>query len=111
MFLAEAIHSQHDKFLTLCIRHRVKKLYAFGSVITTRFDIVNSDIDLLVEIKENDPIVKGDLLLDFYAELQLFFDRRVDLLTDQPIQNEYLKESVDQSKVLIYDGEREEVLI
>jgi predicted nucleotidyltransferase len=68
MFLAEVIHSQYDNFLTLCIRHMVKKLYAFGSVITSRFDYIHSDIDLLVEIKEKDPILKGDLLLDFYCE-------------------------------------------
>lgn len=105
LFLAEAIHSQHDNFLTLCIRHKVKKLYAFGSVITTRFDYIHSDI--LVEITKKDPILKGDLLL----ELQLFFERKVDLLTDQPIKNKYLKASVDNSKVLIYDGDREEVLL
>jgi len=33
----------------LCIQNRVKSLYAFGSVITSRFDN-DSDVDLIVDI-------------------------------------------------------------
>jgi predicted nucleotidyltransferase len=37
----------------LCESHRVKNLYAFGSVLTSNFNS-NSDIDLLVDFKDLD---------------------------------------------------------
>lgn len=79
--------------------------------MTDEFDPAASDIDLLVEIDENDPVSKGDLLLDFLECAEKFFGRHVDLLTDQPITNPFLKQSVTQTKVLIYDRERQEVFV
>jgi predicted nucleotidyltransferase len=39
----------------LCESHRVKNLYAFGSVLTSNFNSnSNSDIDLLVDFKDLD---------------------------------------------------------
>jgi len=105
------IKEKYNRFLSLCKAHRVKKLYAFGSAVSGGFDPDKSDIDLLVEIEEKDPVEKGDLLLHFFTEIEKLFNRRVDLLTDQPIENPYLKSSVEKNKVLIYDGEREKVLV
>lgn len=111
MFLTESIYAQKNNFIDLCRAYKVRKLYAFGSVLTERFDDKSSDIDLLVEINEKDPIKKGGLLLDFFEAMQKFFNRKVDLLTDQPIRNPFLRSEVDKNKVLIYDGERKEILI
>jgi len=111
MYLADSLHSRRNTFLDLCKFHKVERLYAFGSVLTDRFDTKKSDIDLLVEINEQDPVEKGSLLLAFFEAIQIFFNRRVDLLTDQPIKNPFLKSEVDKNKVLIYDGKSEEILI
>ena len=105
MVISELIRSRYENFLTLCRNHKVKKLYAFGSSVSGQFNPEKSDIDLIVEIDENDPIEKGDILLHFFSELEKLFNRKVDLLTDQPIENPYLKTSVEKSKVLIYAGE------
>ena len=43
----------------LCKQNRVKSLYVFGSVLTDKFND-KSDIDLLVEIDSNDPLVYAD---------------------------------------------------
>ena len=37
----------------LCANHKVRSLYAFGSVLTPNFN-TNSDIDLIVDFKEID---------------------------------------------------------
>ena len=111
MFLFDYINQNSTEFAKLCENHQVKKLYAFGSSVTDEFDPAASDIDLLVEIDENDPVSKGDLLLDFLECAEEFFGRHVDLLTDQPITNPFLKQSVAQTKVLIYDRERQEVFV
>ena len=69
MNLKETIKNKMDDFLTLCKYHNVKNLYAFGSSITDRFDENLSDIDLLIEIGIEDPIQRGENLLDIWLRM------------------------------------------
>lgn len=111
MYIREAILPRQKYFAALCNEHHVRKLYAYGSSLTDTFNDAESDIDLMVEINEPDPIRKGGLLLDFYISMERFFNRKVDMLTDQPLKNPYLKHEIDNTKMLIYDGESKEVKI
>ncbi len=111
MILIDEISSRKKDFLELCASHQVKTLYAFGSATTNRFDPDKSDIDLLVEIDENDPIERGEILISLWERFEDFFQRNVDLLTDASIRNPILRQSIDDSKVLIYDGSKEKVLV
>jgi uncharacterized protein len=65
MFIFDYISSREVEFSKLCSKNHISKLYAFGSSVSNKFEAENSDIDLLVEINEPDPIIKGSLLLDF----------------------------------------------
>lgn len=109
MNLKDAIKSNSKEFLSLCKSHDVKKLYAFGSSTTDKFHEDSSDIDLLVEIDTKDPIKRGENLIDLWDKLEKIFQRKVDLLTNSSIKNPILRESIDASKVLIYDGKKQEV--
>ncbi|MCJ8163739.1 nucleotidyltransferase domain-containing protein [Pontibacter sp. E15-1] len=111
MDLQEEIRSKAKAFIALCSSHQVKYLYAFGSSVTDRFDEEKSDIDLLVEIDAADPVESGEMLMSLWDELEAFFDRKVDLLTESCIRNPFLKKSIDATKVLVYDGSGEKVLI
>ncbi|MEX0719606.1 MAG: nucleotidyltransferase domain-containing protein [Balneolaceae bacterium] len=111
MSLKAEIKNRSISFYNLCAKHKVKYLYAFGSSITNRFDEEKSDIDLLVEINERDPLHKGELLLSFWDELEKFFNRKVDLLTESSLSNPYLKKSVDSTKELIYEESTEKIPI
>lgn len=93
-----------DGFIDLCQSHHVKQIYAFGSSVSGDFDPGKSDIDLLVEIDEPDPIERGEKILSLWDKLEAFFKRKVDLLTNPNIRNPYLRQSVNESKVLIYDA-------
>jgi len=97
--------------IEICERHHVLKLYVFGSVITAKFDPDRSDIDLIVELAPMPSEEKGEHLLDLWDELEELFQRKVDLLTDQPIKNTFLKKNIEKTKLLIYDREREEILV
>ena len=44
------IEQKSNIILELCKKHRVKELYAFGSVITERFND-RSDVDFIVDFK------------------------------------------------------------
>ncbi len=86
-------------------------MYGFGSAVSGDFDKSFSDIDILVEMYDNDPIQRGEKLMSLWDTLEAFFDRKVDLLTESSLRNPYLKKSIDASKVLIYDGSKQEVFV
>ena len=95
---------------TLCQQFGVVRLYAFGSVVTDRFDPEKSDLDLLVELEGMPPLVRGEKLIGLWDALEDLLGRRVDLLTDQPIKNTYLRPNVHSTKQLIYDRKSRKVL-
>lgn len=103
MVIKNLIKNRED-FVALCRNHNVKQIYAFGSAVSDKFDPEKSDIDLLVEIDEPDPIERGEKILSLWDKLETFFKRKVDLLTNPNIRNPYLRKSVDETKVLIYDA-------
>lgn len=105
MEVYQTILNNGDLFVELCKSHSVKDLYAFGSATSRRFDPHKSDIDLLVEIAEPDPLERGEKLLGFWNAPENFFGRKVDLLTESSLKNPYLRKSVEATKVLIHDGE------
>src|SRR5258708_30971639 len=107
--LDELLKQHANEFLLLCKTHQVKYLYAFGSSITDHYT-TDSDIDLVVEVDEPDPLNRGELLLSLWNGLEGLFNKRVDLLTFESIKNPYLKESIEQTKKLIYNGSKEEIV-
>ncbi len=109
MMISDKVDFRSSEFIALCKSHKVKELYAFGSVVNGNFTD-ESDVDLLVEIDDDDPINGGELLLSLYDKLEKYFNRKVDLLTNNSLRNRFLKESVDNTKKMIYDGSKEEVL-
>ena len=104
MNLKETIHQSPKEFMSLCKNYDVKNLYAFGSSITENFNEASSDIDLLVELNTEDPLKRGQNLIDLWDKLEAYFKRKVDLLTSSSIKNPILKRSIDATKILIYDG-------
>ncbi len=109
MKIKDSIQAKLIDFTTLCRLHNVKKLYAFGSATTEHFDEALSDIDLLIEIEENDPLERGEKLLSIWDKLEEFFNRKVDLLTESSLKNPILRKNIDATKILIYDGKRKEI--
>ena len=85
----------------LCARHKVRSLYAFGSILTPNFN-TNSDIDLIVDFKEIDVKDYADNYFDFKFSLQDILNRPVDLLEEQAIKNPYFKEELNKKKVIVY---------
>lgn len=104
MNLQESIRTKQAEFLSICQNHGVSKLYAFGSSTGNQFNEISSDIDLLIEINQEDPIECGEHLMKIWDQLEDFFQRKVDLLTNPSITNPILKRNIDTTKILIYDG-------
>lgn len=99
--LSDKVDFHSKEFISLCKSHKVKELYAFGSVVNGNFT-EQSDIDLLVEIDEKNPINKGKLLLSLYDKFEKLFNKKIDLLTPGSIRNPILEEYIGASKKLVY---------
>jgi predicted nucleotidyltransferase len=97
------IDNYRNTLAQLCAQNKVKSLYAFGSVLTSRFDN-DSDIDLIVDIDSGNPLEYADNYFNLKFALQDLFNRPVDLLEDKAIRNDYLRKKIDNSKQLIYAG-------
>ena len=92
-----------DKIKQYCKAYKVKELYAIGSVLSDDFTD-KSDIDLLIEFK---PVSIDEYTDNYFILLKLFkemFNREVDLITRNSLNNPFFIESIESSKHLLYAG-------
>ncbi len=87
--------------IKLCKTHKVKSLYAFGSVLTDNFDS-KSDIDLIVDFANLEVEDYADNYFDLKFSLQEIFKRPVDLLEEKAIKNPYFLQNVNQQRQHVY---------
>jgi len=85
----------------LCKNHKVKSLYAFGSVLTNQFT-QTSDIDLIVDFDNIDVSKYADNYFDFKFSLEDILKRPIDLLEEKAIKNPYFKNAISQKRQLVY---------
>jgi predicted nucleotidyltransferase len=91
----------NDQIKDLCNMYNVRRLFAFGSILTNQFN-EQSDVDLIVDFDKK--AIKDYFLnfFDFKYALENVLGREIDLLEEQPIRNSYLRKNIENTKVLIY---------
>ncbi len=92
-----------ERLKLLCQRHKVKRLFLFGSANTPAFTD-KSDIDFLISFKEKElPLLDyADNFFHLQEELEKLFKRKIDLVVEKSVSNPYLKSSIERTKALIY---------
>ncbi len=90
-----------DQIKKACTANKVKTLFAFGSATNDKFK-TDSDIDLVVDIAESDPLAYSDNYFSLKEQLENIFNRRIDLLEQKAIRNPFLMKEIEKTKVLIY---------
>ena len=85
----------------LCSKHKVKCLYAFGSVLTDQFK-QDSDIDFLVDFEPLDLSLYADNYFNLKFALEDTLHRPVDLLEEKAIKNPFFKKAIENQRQLIY---------
>ncbi len=90
-----------DRLKSLCKKYKVTELYVFGSVLNNRFSS-ESDIDFIVSFDEIELEKYADNYFDFKFSLEDLFSRNIDLLEEKAIKNPFFKDSINNSKQLIY---------
>ena len=84
-----------------CAKYRVRRLRAFGSVLTDQFDVGTSDVDFLVEFEPNleHPF---DAYFGLHEDLERLLGRDVDLVMAEAVRNPYFAASVFDSALEVY---------
>jgi len=90
-----------DKIKTLCAKHKVNKLFVFGSVLKDTFTN-ESDIDFVVDFEKLDLSDYAYNYFDLKDQLESIFNRPVDLLEEKGIRNPYFRKQIENEKHLIY---------
>ncbi|WP_445735962.1 nucleotidyltransferase family protein [Mariniflexile sp.] len=86
---------------SLCKKHKVEKLYLFGSATNESFND-KSDIDFLVSFNTSDLSLYFENYMAFKEKLRKLFKRDIDLVEEQTLKNPILINSINKSKELIY---------
>jgi uncharacterized protein len=87
----------------LCRRYAVRRLGAFGSVLTDDFDPKRSDIDLTVEFGRPRTYGLADQYFRFKAAIERLLGREVDLVELRAMPASRLKQSIERSQMPVYD--------
>jgi uncharacterized protein len=102
MAFSSILKKKQKALFALCEQYGVIRLYAFGSVLREDFG-KKSDIDLIIELSQEDPIERGEIMLTLWDKFETLFKRKVDLLSNKPIRNPYLAKEIENTKQLIYE--------
>lgn len=84
-----------------CKRYGVKRLVIFGSAVTDRFDESTSDVDFLVEFRD-DVVNRFDAYFGLKESLEAQLDRPVDLVSPAALENPYFAASVEENGHELY---------
>jgi predicted nucleotidyltransferase len=96
-----AILAEHiTEIVDLCKRFGVVKLELFGSATGPNFDPDASDFDFIATFAET----PGIEFVAFADELERIVGRSVDVLSNHPIRNPYLRREVDATRTVIVDA-------
>ena len=104
--LAQTLIDHREAIEALCRAWGVDRLEVFGSAADGRFDPARSDVDFIVRLGPPGPTHGGSLGRRFVGlaeALEALLGRPVDLITDQPLANPYLRRTVDASRHLLYE--------
>jgi len=85
----------------LCSAYKVKQLFAFGSVLTDKFN-KDSDVDLIVNFESMELSQYADNYYDLKFSLEDLFKKPVDLLEEKAIKNRFFRQVIEKHRLLIY---------
>jgi hypothetical protein len=94
----------------LCVQHRIRELYIFGSAASDdgSFDPARSDVDLLADFIDDD---LGPWMKRFFAfqrDCETIFERKVDVMMLRALRDNnsraspYFRSAAEASKVPVY---------
>lgn len=100
------VEQNRPAIAALCSRFGVQSLEVFGSAADGSFDPSHSDIDFLVEFRQDHA---GSLFHRYFGlleALEQLFQRKIDLVSAGAASNPYFLAAVNQSRQTVYASAR-----
>ena len=95
--LAPIIANNLNEIKALCLTHKVKELYVFGSAVTSKFND-KSDVDLLIRFSKPKSLL-GHISISH--QLQDALGKEIDLVTESEL-SPHIRENVLRDLKVIY---------
>lgn len=93
-----------EKIISFCTKWNISELAFFGSVLREDFDPKNSDIDVMITFVPGQKW--GWEIVTMKEELELIFNRSIDLVTKKAIENSknpFRKKEILESYQVVYE--------
>lgn len=105
--LAQPLIDPRDAIAALCRSFGVDRLEVFGSAADGRFDPAHSDFDFIARLTRSESGARqaslGRRFVGLAEGLEALLGRPVDLITDKPIGNRFLRQAVNASRRVLYE--------
>jgi uncharacterized protein len=95
------IESHLNEISILCVKHKVKTLFVFGSILGENFR-KESDVEFIVDFSSVQVEDYADNYFDLKFSLQDILKRSIDLLEEKALKNPYFKKTLNEQKKLVY---------
>lgn len=95
------IEDKYSQIEALCRAYGVLKLELFGSALTQAFQ-ASSDLDFLVTFQNMLPAKRSEAYFGLWFGLEDLFERKVDLIIRDAMQNPYFEREVTQTAQSLY---------
>lgn len=102
--MQQILENRREDLKSICQNLKVKRLYAFGSVVSEKFRN-DSDIDFLISFADNLSVEEyTNNYFSLHYRLRELFHREIDIVTERTLSNPYFIESINETKELIYEA-------
>ena len=101
-FVIALLEERQQSLVELCRRYHVARLDVFGSAASGAFESATSDVDFLVTFEPMPPADHADAYFGLLDALESLFDREIDLIEEDAVENPYFRRAVAASRVSLY---------
>ena len=91
-----------DAIASLARKHGVRRLFLFGSGLSSDFDQQRSDLDFLVEFEAKSPSDHANGYFGLMEDLEKLLGLPIDLIEPGPISNPYFREEIEKTRRPLY---------
>ena len=100
--MVELIENNKTEIIDLCIKHKVDRLFLFGSAARNQMTS-KSDLDLLVEFSSSIELLDyADNYFNLKFALEDLLRIEIDLVSVKSLKNEILIDQINNSKIELY---------
>ena len=102
--MSNFLKNLNEQLIEICKTLKIKRMYAFGSVVGENFN-KESDVDFLICFSDEISITEyTENYFELHKKLNFLLNRKIDIVTERTLSNPYFIKSINETKRLIYEA-------